>query len=146
VRATEINAAIGIEQLKRVSDFLTQRRRIARGRVDAIAGASDKAVVPGADILERHSWMTLPILFADAALRQRAQAVIESCGVETRPIIVGNVLRHPLVEWLGIKDDQILLPNCDAVFERGMMIGLNPMSTVEEESFVAEVLLKGVNA
>ena len=146
VRATEINAAIGIEQLKRVSDFLTQRRRIARGRVDAIAGASDKAVVPGADILERHSWMTLPILFADAALRQRAQAVIESCGVETRPIIVGNVLRHPLVEWLGIKDDQISLPNCDAVFERGMMIGLNPMSTVEEESFVAEVLLKGVNA
>lgn len=146
VRATEINAAIGIEQLKRVPNFLARRRKIAKKRIEAIASASDKAVVPGADIIDRHSWMTLPILFKDASLRERAQKVIEAGGVETRPIIVGNVLRHPLVEWLGIKDDQIALPNCDAVFERGLMIGLNPMSSDEEEAFVADVLRKGVNA
>ena len=144
VRATEINAAIGIEQLKRFPDFLARRRRIARGRIAALAGLGEKIVVPGADIVDRHSWMTFPLLFANAELRQRAQKAIESGGVETRPVIVGNVLRHPLVEWIGVKEDQPELPNCDAVFERGMMIGLNPMSSDEEEAIVVDVLRKSV--
>ncbi|MEN9709572.1 MAG: hypothetical protein RIQ68_1980 [Pseudomonadota bacterium] len=140
VRATEINAAIGLEQLKRVPDFLARRRRIARGRIAGLMGLSDKVLVPGADIADRHSWMTFPLLFASAELRQSAQKAIEEGGVETRPIIVGNVLRHPLVQWLDLSTSQPDLPNCDAVFERGMMIGLNPMSTDEEESFIIDVL------
>jgi CDP-6-deoxy-D-xylo-4-hexulose-3-dehydrase len=103
-------------------------------------GLSDKVLVPGADIADRHSWMTFPLLFASAELRQSAQKAIEEGGVETRPIIVGNVLRHPLVQWLDLSTSQPDLPNCDAVFERGMMIGLNPMSTDEEESFIIDVL------
>ena len=146
VRSTEINAALGIEQLKRVPDFLAQRRQIARGRIKAIQDLSSRVTIPGADIVDRHSWMTLPLIFADADLRHRAQKAIEAGGVETRPIIVGNIMRHPLAKWLGLKNDQPDLPNCDSVFERGMMIGLNPMSTDADESFVADVLRLGAMA
>ncbi len=144
VRATEINAAIGLEQLKRVPDFLAHRRRIAKGRISAIADLTDKVVVPGADIVDRHSWMTFPMLFANSQLRERAQKAIEAGGVETRPVIVGNILRHPLMEWLGVNADQPSLPHCDAIFERGIMLGLNPLSSDEEEAFIADVLRRSI--
>lgn len=140
VRSTELNAAIGHVQLERLDEMIVARRRIARGRIDALAGLEDHVTVPGADIVDRHSWMTIPLLFRDRDHRNRAQASLEANGVETRPIIVGNMLRHPVARMLNLADHQPALPACDAVFERGMMIGLNPYSSNDTEAFLHESL------
>ncbi|MBV1689344.1 DegT/DnrJ/EryC1/StrS family aminotransferase [Novosphingobium sp. G106] len=140
VRSTEINAAIGRIQLIRLPEMLAARRRLMAGRIAAIADVSDRLSIPGATILDRHSWMTTPLLFSDHEHRQRGQAALELAGVETRPIIVGNILRHPLMRALGLRADQPDLPICDDVFARGLMIGLNPFSTPEIEEAVADAL------
>ena len=146
VRSTELNAALGQVQLARLPEMVDARRRLMRGRIDAISDVQDKLSIPGADIIDRHSWMTTPMLFSDGAHRRRGQAALEEAGVETRPIIVGNILRHPLVKMLGMKPDQPALPVCDDVFERGLMIGLNPFSTPESEAIVADALLLAAKA
>jgi CDP-6-deoxy-D-xylo-4-hexulose-3-dehydrase len=146
VRSTEVNAAIGLVQLDRLDDMITRRRQIAAGRIAAIDGVGDRLIIPGADIVERHSWMTTPLLFSDRAHRKRAQHALEAAGVETRPIIVGNMLRHPLARMLDLKNDQPPLPNCDEVFERGLMIGLSPLSSHEEERIVCDALLQAAKA
>jgi hypothetical protein len=41
---------------------------------------------------------------------------------------------------IRLKSDQPDLPACDEVFARGLMIGLNPMSTATDESFLHQTL------
>ena len=136
VRSTEISAAIGTVQLRRFPQMLINRRRIARARIEAIKPYSDSLTVPGSNIIDRHSWMAFPLLFRDKSHRRTAQERLEAFGIETRPIIAGNLLRHPLTRMHGLKNDQPELPACDKVFERGLMIGLNPFSTYEAEAHV----------
>ncbi len=140
VRSTEINAAIGRVQLARLPEMVDARRRLMAGRIAAIADVADRLTIPGSDIIDRHSWMTTPLLFTDSEHRRRGQEALEQAGVETRPIIVGNVLRHPLMQSFGLKADQPDLPACDDIFARGLMIGLNPFSTPEIEQVVADAL------
>lgn len=142
VRSTDLNAAIGLVQLDRLDGMLADRRRIAAGRIAAIADAGDLLTIPGTDIIDIHSWMTTPLLFSDRAHRDRARASLEADGVETRPIIVGNMLRHPLARMLNLSPDQIDLPNCDQVFDRGLMIGLSPIASDEDEAIVCAALAK----
>lgn len=146
VRSTELNAAIGQVQLKRLPDMLVARRNLAKGRSEAVAGIQNRVIIPGSNIGDRHSWMTTPLLFQDHAHRSRARALLEEKGIETRPIIVGNVLRHPLIERLGLREDQPPLPVCDSIFERGLMIGLNPFSTQDTEEYIHEALRAAAQA
>lgn len=146
VRSTDVNAAIGQVQLARLDDMLAARRRIARHRIGAIADVNDRLSIPGADIIDTHSWMTTPLLFSDRAHRDRGRASLEADGVETRPIIVGNMLRHPLARMLNLSPEQIDLPQCDEVFNRGLMIGLSPVASDEEEQIVCAALAKAARA
>lgn len=144
VRSTELNAAIGSVQLRRLDTMIDARRAVAQGRIEAVQGTD--AIVPGADLLDRHSWMTTPLLFPDRARRLAAQALMEEAGIETRPIIVGNLLRHPVARMLNLADHQPDLPHCDAVFDRGMMIGLNPVPDAGDEAFVCDTLRRAAMA
>ena len=144
VRSTDLNAALGSVQLTRLADMVDARRTVAQGRIDALDGTAVR--VPGADIIDRHSWMTTPLLFPDRAARDRGRDALEADGVETRPIIVGNVLRHPLARMLGLADHQRPLPECDGVFERGLMIGLNPQPDAGDEAFLHEALRRAASA
>jgi CDP-6-deoxy-D-xylo-4-hexulose-3-dehydrase len=146
VRSTELNAAIGRVQLASLDQMLARRREIARRRSDAVRDMADRVVMPGADIVGRHSWMATPLLFSSRGHRDRARASLEASGIETRPIIVGNMLRHPVVKMIGLSEDQRDLPNCDEVFERGIMIGLSPGSPPEVEAIVHEALLTAATA
>jgi CDP-6-deoxy-D-xylo-4-hexulose-3-dehydrase len=61
---------------------------------------------------------------------------LEGAGVETRPIVAGNVARHPVARLF--KDfNQEALPGADAVHERGFYIGLSP---VQDEASMARLL------
>ena len=51
--------------------------------------------------------------------------VLKEMGIETRPIIAGNLTRHPGFQGLNIKKASSL-KNADDVFENGFMIGCHP--------------------
>lgn len=146
VRSTELNAAIGSVQLARLDAMLDRRRAIAKARLAAVSHRADKIVLPGGDLVDSHSWMATPILFSDRAHRARGQAKLEELGVETRPIIVGNILRQPIARLLDLGENQPALPNCDEVFNRGVMIGLSPFSSDEDEALVHQALIAAADA
>jgi CDP-4-dehydro-6-deoxyglucose reductase, E1 len=146
VRPMDLQAAIGLVQLRRADEFLHAREALA-GRVNNWA----RRYAPwlrliGAEALDgrgparrggpaegrrgrRHSWMTLPFeLTADtpAGLTcEGVKAVFESYGVETRPIIAGNLARHPGATF-GVARIAEPQPVSDRILERGFMIGCHP--------------------
>lgn len=125
VRPMEVQAAIGIEAIKTVTPTLDMRTRTAV-RIASYCG-DDMVVGIGA---VGHSWMNVPLMvpaFADQAF-QRA-------GIETRPIIAGNITRHP-----AFNQYQDEFPVADNVMCNGLMVGSHDPTIAE---VMAQALRRG---
>ncbi|MEO1045683.1 MAG: DegT/DnrJ/EryC1/StrS aminotransferase family protein [Pseudomonadota bacterium] len=146
VRSTNLNAAIGLEQLKRHPGWLDDRRRLASGRIAALADLVDKVIIPGVECADRHSWMAFPMRLPDRQSRDRMVAALEEAGVETRPVISGNILRHPLVDTLPLAEHQAVLPECDAISQTGLMIGMDPDMDDDREAYLHQALRDALEA
>lgn len=140
VRSTEVNATLGLGQMGRLEALVHTRQERATSRIAALQDLSQYVSVPGADVARGHSWMTFPMIFPDRPARDRAQDRLESSGIETRPIITGNVLRQPLASMLQLTKRQPELPVCDLVFDTGLMVGLDPDLPAETETRVQGLL------
>jgi CDP-6-deoxy-D-xylo-4-hexulose-3-dehydrase len=136
VRPTELHAAIGLVQLRRMDDSLRARETLA-AQVHAwvtrhapwlrLVGAEALSPIPTARSGRRHSWMTLPFVLRQEAPHALAEvkAKLEANGVETRPIIAGNLTRHPAARHGGLRAAP-RLPVADLLLDRGFMIGCPP--------------------
>jgi len=103
VRPTEIQCAIGREQLKKLPSFVAQRRENA----SRFPYKTQKEV-------GESSW------FGFAVFDDNVQKVTGQ--YESRPIVTGNFLRQPVI---GHYDYEVfgVLPNADYVTDNGAMIG-----------------------
>lgn len=136
VRPTEIAAAIGLVQLDRLDEL-----NLARSKNYALVSralASNPylylpSVVPGG----RPSWFGVPIMVSPRApfTRDDLAAILEAAGVETRPILAGNLLRQPAFAGWAEQD----LPGADAVADTGLYLGLHPFVNSDIER-VVEIL------
>lgn len=142
LRPTEINAAIGLVQLDRLDKMLIEREEIAAS-VAAMVDRIPWLRLIGAERLSaphvegrpwrEHSWMMLPFEVADDAPVDPAVAVaaLESSGVETRPIVAGNLVRHPAMRNV-VHRASASLANADRLLDRGFMIGCHPQASTAE--------------
>ena len=102
IRPMEIQAAIGINQIKDIDSFVLKRRNIALQVIEALHG-TDLSVIGtknGKYGYEDHanSWMLIPLRVAGENPRMRKKEILqklETFGVETRPVLTGNFLSQP---------------------------------------------------
>jgi CDP-6-deoxy-D-xylo-4-hexulose-3-dehydrase len=142
VRPLEVSAAMGSVQLTKLDGMLKSRERLAFE-----VNAWTKKSAPWMDLIgsehiksetdfgnssrrrqRRHSWMTFPFRVSPNAPVKVAKVkeIFEENGVDTRPIIAGNLARHPAnlhAETRAAKS----LKNCDVLLEQGFMIGCHPL-------------------
>lgn len=108
VRPMEIQAAIGISQLKDLDIFIQKRRNLAISIDNAVSGSGLELV--GAITLlnpktERsHSWMLMPIRVVGKNSYERKKRIVvqlENLGIETRPVLTGNFISQPSMQRIG---------------------------------------------
>jgi CDP-6-deoxy-D-xylo-4-hexulose-3-dehydrase len=149
VRSTELNAAIGLVQLDRLPEMLASRAELAgrvAGWVDPIPWlrlvGSERV---GSEALPQgwrsHSWMTLPFEVADTGPIETPKVVglLEDAGIETRPVIAGNLARHPAMTQINHKCAPDLMVS-DKAFTNYFMIGCHPFASTSQ----LEVLESGL--
>jgi CDP-6-deoxy-D-xylo-4-hexulose-3-dehydrase len=136
VRPMELQGAIGAVQLRRLDAMLEEREALARRVASCIArapwlellGAETLGESPVRSRRQRvHSWMTLPFRVRDGSPVGRDVVVrhLEAHGVETRPIIAGNLARHPAARTFASRSARSLA-TCDDLLARGFMAGCHP--------------------
>lgn len=141
VRPTELQAGFGLEQLKRLGSFNTQRLNNAKYLLTHIAPYSalirSIEVHPKADC----SWFALPLLLNDPCPFERAALVthLERGGVETRPVVAGNISRQPACA-LFPDLQEAHLPGADAVHDRGFYVGLHPFPETDKLDRLIDLL------
>lgn len=127
VRPTELQAGFGLQQINRLPKF-NKRREVLADRFFEIIDRSRFLSRPMVSSLARPVWMALPVMVAKDAPFQRDELTqyLENNGVETRPIVTGNIARQPVAKlFKGLCD--AALPGADIVHERGFYIGLSPL-------------------
>ena len=138
VRPMELQGAIGSVQLRRLDTMLEARARLARDVAGWLAQSAPWLELVGGDTISSdptlprrtrsHSWMTLPLRLAEDApvARDTLMNHLELQGVETRPVIAGNLARHPAARRIPHRV-AASLKESDAVLDRALMIGCHPV-------------------
>jgi CDP-6-deoxy-D-xylo-4-hexulose-3-dehydrase len=129
LRPTELQAGFGLRQLEKLPGFNARRAELSKQFYDWVDAAPWLAR-PKVEADATPSWMALPIMVDAKAPFTRKQLVdhLESHGVETRPVVTGNVARQPVARAFASLTKHPL-PGADAVHERGFYVGLSPIMT-----------------
>ena len=93
-------------------------------------------VAPDADC----SWFALPIVLTPECPFKKADflAYLETQGVETRPIVAGNLARQPVCQLYPELEERNL-SGADAIHERGFYLGLHPFEAKGNLDRLAEI-------
>jgi CDP-6-deoxy-D-xylo-4-hexulose-3-dehydrase len=124
---SEMGAAFGLEQLKKLGDNLDRRRRTfdAYTRfLDAHRGAFQ---LPRQTADLETAWLGYPLVIGEAAGFERPdlQHFLDGRGIDTRTIWTGNVSRQPMLRRRSVILPSDGLPRADAVMERGVLLPLS---------------------
>ncbi|MCL4374590.1 DegT/DnrJ/EryC1/StrS aminotransferase family protein [Patescibacteria group bacterium] len=119
VRNTELSAVLGLTQLNKIDHFIEQRNanHITFNRI--LNKYRRHFFIPHKRGV---SSFCLPFLLKDAALRRPLQVFLHQHGVESRPIISGNLLKQPFLrKYLHAGE----FKNADFIHNNGFYIGNN---------------------
>ncbi len=139
IRPTEIQGAFGIHQIKKLDAFIEIRRSNARFWTASLREYSDCLRVHEERSGTRHAWFAYPLTVNDGAPFSRDQLVdfLEERGVETRPIMAGNIAEQPVMRLLPhrrVGD----LANSRSVMRNSFLIGNHAGVGHEERTAVVE--------
>ena len=139
VRPIEIAAAIGIEQLKSLERLNGARVEVGRAMEEALAPLRESGDLRliNADRGVARVPFGFPVLCRDAENKRALQARLEADGIETRPIVCGNMLRQPAMSHLPHASSGPL-PGADEVMDCGLYWGAHPNMTGDAIARIAE--------
>lgn len=127
VEGSEIGAAFGMEQLKKLQGNITIRKE----NFDRQCDFFDKYKKYFSNPIERDnintSWLAFPILINKNApfSRKEFQIYLEKRNIQTRVVFTGNIIRQPMMKGIKYKVVDNGYPNSDAVMERGVLLPLH---------------------
>jgi len=129
LRTTDINAAIGLEQLKRIKKILSIRKyNFLKIKKSLLINKKYNNQFTILDDQEHTNtaWFGIPIIlnFDNKKYKQKIMSKLHRKGIMTRPIISGNFAKQPSIKLYKIKINN-QLPNSDLVDKKGFFLGLH---------------------
>jgi CDP-6-deoxy-D-xylo-4-hexulose-3-dehydrase len=124
-KSSEVNAAFGLIQLKRLPLFLQIRRKNIERFMDNLKDISD-IILP--DDSNKSNWLAFPILVKN---RLGLVKYLENSNIQTRVIFSGNITRHPA--YRNYLED---FTNADIIMRDGLLLGCHHGMTIDDVDYV----------
>ncbi len=141
LKATDMQAAIGVAQLKKLPQFIQARKKNFKFLYRIFKVYERYFILPEAEINSEPSWFGLPVLVRGDAPFGRFDIVdyLEKNRISTRMLFGGNLTKQPA--YKNIKFRVVGgLTNTDLVMNRLFWIGVYPGLTKEKLQFIAKKL------
>lgn len=100
LKATDMQAAIGCAQIKKVPQFVKQRRHNFEYLLKKLEEIEDKIILPIPCENSNPSWFGFLITCKHGIDRNKVVQYIEQHGVQTRMLFAGNLTRHPCFDQM----------------------------------------------
>ena len=149
LKATYLQAAIGIEQLKKFPDFIKRRRHNWDRLYQKLEPVSEKLILPLAAENSCPSWFGFLISIKESSglSRNAVTKYLENKNIQTRLLFAGNFIRHPAFNQIRGTDAYRIaadLKNTDYIMKHAFWIGVYPGMTDEMIDYMAEVIIEAV--
>ena len=126
-QSTEINAAFGLEQLKRFPEFVARRKHNASALLEFFKKYEEFFILPKQHPKAESCWHAFPLTIRSGAPFTRLEITkyLEERNIQTRPIFTGNILRQPGFRHIKAKVLKKGYPVADHIMRNGFLIGCN---------------------
>jgi CDP-6-deoxy-D-xylo-4-hexulose-3-dehydrase len=138
VRPLEMSGAIGLEQLKKLPDFIKQRRKNAE--IFKRFFENDERFLIQKEI-GKSSWFGFSLIIRKGSGLKREEIIkklIEN-NIECRPIVAGNFTKNPVMQYFDYEIHGEL-KNADYLHENSLFVGNNHIDLTNEIKYLAKVL------
>ena len=139
LRPTEVQGAFGIHQLPRLETFIEERRANAAYWTEHLRQLSDHLILAEESPGTRHVWFGYPITVRPEApfSRQDLVTFLEARGLETRPIMAGNIAEQPAMRLFPHRPAGSL-PNARFITRNSFIIGNHQGIGLEQREAVVD--------
>jgi CDP-6-deoxy-D-xylo-4-hexulose-3-dehydrase len=141
LKATDMQAAVGVAQLAKLPEFITARRRNFEALHEGLRHLEEYLILPEATPGSEPSWFGFPIgvRLGSPFSRNELTAHLERHRIGTRLLFAGNLLRQPAYQ--GIEHRQVGgLEKTDYVMNQVFWIGVYPGLDEGRIAFVRDTI------
>ena len=149
LKVTDLQAAVGVEQLKKFPAFIERRKHNWSRLHKALEEVQDKIILPEAEENSDPSWFGFLIsVRPETGLdRNKITKYIEGKNVQTRLLFSGNIVKQPCFDEIrntGAYRVVGNLKNSDYVVNNTFWVGVYPGMTDAMIDYMAEVIKEAV--
>lgn len=146
LKATDMQAAVGVAQLKKLPEFIRKRNRNYGLLRKKLADMTDALILPEPCPEARPSWFGFPITCVQPGMRDKLVYTLENAGIQTRMLFAGNLTRHPCFTGLEQGAFRIAAPlkQTDRIVADTFWVGVYPGLSEENIGFMAEQIRRAV--
>lgn len=139
LRSTDLQAFLGIEQLKKVDGMIKKRNYNFHIYRELL---SDKIWFPTEIENSYTANFSIPVILSSIDKKEKLVKLLIENNIECRPLISGSMGTQPFYTRLY---GRVELPNCTIVDERGIYVPNHPELTKEQIQFICELILQVEN-
>jgi CDP-6-deoxy-D-xylo-4-hexulose-3-dehydrase len=146
LKATDMQAAIGVAQMEKLPGFVERRRNNFDYLKEKLNDLSEYIILPEACPNSNPSWFGFLITCKKGISRNDIVTCLESRGIQTRMLFAGNITKHPcFTESTGL-EYRIAgdLVNTDSIMNNTFWIGVYPGMTDDKLDYMADDIHKAI--
>lgn len=148
LKATDMQAAVGVAQLKKLPSFIEKRNHNFTLLYQGLSHLQDSLILPEHHPQAKPSWFGFPITCVKEGQRDVLVRALEHAGIQTRMLFAGNLLRHPCFDALrqtpGYFRTAGPLTQTERVVGHTFWIGVYPGLSDENIQYMIEQIEKAV--
>ena len=149
LKATDMQAAIGVAQLDKFPSFVEKRKENFNKLKEGLKDLQDKIILPKACENSDPSWFGFAITCKEGINRNDIVKYLEKNGIQTRNLFAGNLIKHPCFNEIRNdgKSYRVVgeLSNTDKIMENTFWIGVYPGMTEEKIEFMIQKIKEAID-
>ena len=140
LKLTDMQAAIGVEQLKKLPSFIEARKRNFRMVYDGLKKYEDYFILPEVEPEAEPSWFGFLLTVRENTGFTKDDIVkyLEDNKIATRMLFAGNITKHPCFEGVEYRVSGGLM-NTDRIMNDTFWIGVYPNITTEIVNYILRI-------
>jgi CDP-6-deoxy-D-xylo-4-hexulose-3-dehydrase len=145
LKLTDMQAAIGVAQLRKLEGFIEARRKNFELLKNSISGLEEFFLFPSATPGSEPSWFGFPLAVrpGSGVTRNKIVQYLESKKIATRLLFAANLTKQPAYQGANFRVAGSL-PNTEFVMDNVFWIGLFPAITPAMIAYMADTLRQAV--